>query len=56
MRIYLFLMFTLSGRSIDQKLQVAGLAQFSLAPGGKPYKIAAYIPGSKVNTVTSSSF
>ena len=39
------------GRTIDQKLQVAGLAKFSLAPGAKPYKIAAYIPGSKVNSV-----
>ena len=38
----------ISGRVIDQKLQVAGLAKFSLAPGDKPYKIAAYIPGSKV--------
>ena len=54
--MHLFLVFTLSGRSVDQKLQIAGLAQYSLAPGGKPYKIAAYIPGSKVNAVTGSSF
>lgn len=42
----------ISGRVIDQKLQVAGLAKFSLAPGDKPYKIAAYIPGSKVKDIT----
>jgi len=41
-----------SGRVIDQKLQVTGLAKFSLAPGAKPYKIAAYIPGSKVNDIS----
>ena len=42
---------TLSGRVVDQKLQVAGLAKFSLAPGGKPYKMVAYIPGSKVKAI-----
>lgn len=50
MHTYIFVV-TPSGRVIDQKLQVAGLGKFSLAPGSKPYKIAAYIPGSKVKDV-----
>ena len=44
------------GRIIDQKLQVTGLTKFSLAPGGKPYKIAAYIPGSKVKAIVPQQF
>ncbi|XP_065887249.1 eukaryotic translation initiation factor 2A-like [Dysidea avara] len=35
------------GKVVSQKLQVAGLAKYSLSPGLKPYKIVAYIPGSK---------
>jgi len=36
------------GKVVSHKLQVAGLAKYSLSSGLKPYKIVAYIPGSKV--------
>ena len=48
MHLHCIFVVILSGRVIDQKLQVAGLAKFALAPGSKPYKMVAYIPGSKV--------
>ena len=40
--------FPVSGRSIDKKLQLANLASFALSPGKPPYKIAVYVPGTKV--------
>ena len=43
--------FMYLGKVVSQKLQVAGLAKYSLSPGLKPYKIVAYIPGSNVCNV-----
>ena len=40
--------FPITGRSIDRKLQLANLASFALSPGKPPYKIAVYVPGTKV--------
>ena len=40
--------FPVTGRSIDKKLQLANLASFALSPGKPPYKIAVYVPGTKV--------
>ena len=46
--ISFLLSFPVSGRSIDKKLQLANLASFALSPGKPPYKIAVYVPGTKV--------
>ena len=40
---YLFL-----ARHIDRKLQISNLELFALSPGKPPYKIAVYVPGTKV--------
>lgn len=37
-----------SARNIDRKLLIANLELFALSPGRPPYKIAVYVPGSKV--------
>jgi hypothetical protein len=44
----LIISFPVTGRSIDKKLQLANLASFALSPGKPPYKIAIYVPGTKV--------
>ena len=36
------------GPSCDAKLQVAGLASYGLSRGNPPFKLAVYIPGTKV--------
>ena len=40
--------FHFSARNIDRKLQISNLELFALSPGRPPYKIAVYVPGSKV--------
>ena len=35
---------------MDRKLQIANLELFALSPGNPPYKVAVYVPGSKVSS------
>ena len=37
-----------SAKHIDRKLQISNLELFAMSPGKPPYKIAVYIPGTKV--------
>ncbi len=39
------------GRQVDRKLQIANLELFALSPGNPPYKMAVYVPGTKVIAV-----
>ena len=37
-----------TGGSPTDRLRLQNVAKFSISPAGSPYRIAAYVPGSKV--------
>jgi len=49
--VSVFLIFWWLGRQVDRKLQIANLELFALSPGNPPYKVAVYVPGSKVSNI-----